>query len=190
MPGIFIMTPKELAAAVKKFLPEFKADPGGMFAKIDASDNSPEDIQQVKDALETALKESNREADFDAGEESKNISPAPKKLFGTGKKLEWYDEFKVRIRKESVTNPFTNIVQSIIVGWAFEQKMVAKKLEPSAAKFLNSFANGLDATHTGNYLFPKDKAQSGHFMKYDDFAKEHGVNPKKDINVILRQYIG
>lgn len=188
MPGIFIMTPKELAVAVKKFLPEFKADPGGMFAKIDASDNSPEDIQQVKDALELALKEGNKDADFDAGEESRNLAAPPKKLFGTGKKLQWYDEFKVRIKKQSVTNPFTKIVQSMIVGWQFEEKLVPKKLEPNVAKSLNAFANGFEPTHTGNYLYPKDTIKPGHFMKYDDFVKEHGLNVKQDINILLRQY--
>jgi hypothetical protein len=97
----------------------------------------------------------------------------------------WFDEFDARIQKKEVRNPYTQRNESIITGWALEKKKHPKKIEPSLAISLNSFADGYDVLGVGNLLVPKDQFKSGDLISYESWAKDQGKDEKQDINILL-----
>jgi phage major head subunit gpT-like protein len=100
-----------------------------------------------------------------------------------------YDEFEAFIRKENKFNPYVRKNEQIITGWELGKKLRSTLIEPHLAKELNAFAHGMD-NHGGDggrgkiYL-PQGQYNRGDILKYEDWAKEQGINAETDPNVLF-----
>lgn len=97
----------------------------------------------------------------------------------------WYDEFECRIQKMQVQNVIAGKSETIITGWELTKKLMPKFIEPSVAKQLNVFANGMVPENIGLMLILKGSKNVGSTITYKEWADEMGINPANDLNQLL-----
>jgi hypothetical protein len=156
------MNHNKLKAALKKYGDLFKSDKNAAIEAINL-DFSAEEAAELIAALNAPEAEPAKEHEY----------------------YKWYDDFDARIQKREVVNQYTNTRQTIITGWSLEKKKYPKFIEPHIAVQLNSFADGYDTLGVGSMLVPKDSANPGTLITYENWALEQGRDLSKDINILL-----
>lgn len=177
------MNNTELKQAHDKYAADWASDKITC-AEIINADLSPEDATQVIGALTNGLPE-DKTAPTGTGiapvvAEKNTEAPVTKKT-----NYAVFDEFETRIQKKEVRNVMANRNDTIITGWELGKKLHSKKIEKHNAKYLNSFANGANPNENFPMLVPVDTMRNGDMIKYADWAKEQGIDPTQDINILL-----
>jgi hypothetical protein len=170
----------KLRAAIKKYGEQFVTDPESAKESI-MLDYEKDEVDTIIESLENSkINVTLADPSILMDKEIKGYEKEEKECA-----YKWFDEFDARIQKKEVRNPYTQRNESIITGWALEKKKHPKKIEPSLAISLNSFADGYDVLGVGNLLVPKDQFKSGDLISYESWAKDQGKDEKQDINILL-----
>jgi len=168
------MNNTELKQAHEKYAADWASDQVTC-AEIINADLTPEDAKQVIEALKNGLP-----VEQPITSDKNTDAPVTKKTT-----YAVFDEFETRVQKKEVRNVMANRNDTIITGWELGKKLHSKKIEKHNAVYLNSFANGANPNENFPMLVPVDTKRNGDTIKYADWAKEQGIDPTQDLNILL-----
>lgn len=194
---------KTKESAVKKYSASpFSDHPESISEAItrDYPDATNDDIEEILEKVKAAVKPSIAETKpaidhIPTAPIEHNVS---KQRPGFVDKQEWFDVFEARPVKKTFTDPLYPTEKRVfIVAFDLGKKLRSVKIEPhlvtgnaqNPAGF-NSFCAGWDQGNSGglpHLYLPKGSAKNGDMYPYSSFVKMMGIDPKKDISMLLQE---
>lgn len=193
---------KTKESAVKKYSASpFSDHPESIAEAItrDYPDATNDDVEEILEKVKAVAKPAiETKPAIDHIPKAAIAHDVPKQRTDFVDKQEWYDVFEARPVKKSFTDPLYPTEKRIfIVAFDLGKKLRTVKIEShlvtgnaqNPAGF-NSYCAGWDQGNGGglpHLYLPKGQAKNGDMYPYASFVKFMGIDPKKDLSMLLQE---
>lgn len=188
--------PESIAGAIVKDYPDATNDDiEDILAKVKAK---PAEEQSAIKEPEPKKPEGPKPTALDDIPKAEIAHSVPTQQRSLEDKQDWFDVFEARPVKKSFTDPLYPTEKRVfIIAFDLGKRLRTVKIErhlvvgnlQNPAGF-NSFCAGWDAGHGGglpHLYLPKGQAKNGDMYPYSSFVKMMGIDPKKDISMLLQE---